>query len=330
VFTDTPEWIATGPSIPLCVLAAAGAYRAADACYREIRIGRIFPPYRFYVSIIHTIKKKRIHQRPCRHKAQTIPNICMREIANMKKLFSFVLLSAALLFSVSSYALDAAEQRYIDMLTNGGPVSIRDAAKSIYNTGEKNQTVLDALAEVLLENYAKTDRDNVDAMSWACKALGGSGNARYHDTLQEVAEKGGHRKLQKYASQSLDQLGDAKAEQYKKGMVSLASLKHNSSGKAEKASAPAAAKNGAPQPLTVVKEGMSMQEVYDLVGQPTATTTHQTGKAWIPFNFKGSDNVRTIALFKGQGRVVFSNESNFSGNWRVIEVQLNKDESGYP
>jgi len=128
----------------------------------------------------------------------------------------------------------------------------------------------------------------------------------------------------------LDQLGNGTAEQYKKGEVSLASLSKSDANKSSKAAAPVAAKNGALQPLSVVKEGMSMQEVYDLVGQPTASTTHQTGKAWIPFNFKGSDNVRTIALFKGQGRVVFSNESNFSGGWRVKEVQLNENESGYP
>ncbi len=248
----------------------------------------------------------------------------------MNKLHSIALLSLALLFSIPGYALSPAEQRYIDLLANGGPISIRDAAKSIYNTGEKDQTVLDALAEVLLENYQKTDRDDVDAMSWASKALGSSGNARYRDTLKEVAENGGHRNLKKWAGKSLAMLGSGTAEQYKKGGVSLASLNKTGANKPSKAAAPVAAKSGAPQPLSVVKEGMSMQEVYDLVGQPTATTSHQTGKAWIPFNFKGSDNVRTIALYKGQGRVVFSNESNFSGGWRVREVQLNENESGYP
>ena len=227
----------------------------------------------------------------------------------MNKLLSIPLLTLAILFSLPSYALNPAEQRYIDLLANGGPVSIRDAAKSIYNTGEKDQTVLDALAEVLLENYKKEDRDNVDAMSWASKALGNSGNGRYHDTLKEVAENGGHRKLRKYAQQSLDQLGNATGEQYKKGSVSPAELNKAGASKMDKAAAPASAKSGAVQPITAVKVGMSMQEVYDLAGQPTATTSHQTGKAWIPFNFKGGDSVRTIALYKGQGRVVFSNES---------------------
>jgi hypothetical protein len=247
----------------------------------------------------------------------------------MKKLFSLALLMAALSIPATGLALDAVQQRYITMLTTGGPFSIREAAASIYNTGEKYQTVLDTMAEVLLENYKKTDRNDVDAMSWIAKALGRSGNPRYHDALKEAADKSGQRKLEKYASQALEELGNpGSVSQYQKGMVSLASLKKEAS-KAEKPEAPVARKGGR-QPLSVVKEGMSMQEVYDLVGPPTATTTYQTGKAWIPFNFRGSDSVRTLALYKGQGRVVFSNQSNYSGVWRVIEVQLNKDESGYP
>ena len=189
---------------------------------------------------------------------------------------------------------------------------MRDAAKSIYNTGERDQQVLDALAEALLENEDKTDRTYVDATAWACRALGNSSNPRYHDTLKEVADHGAHRKLRKYAEKALNQLGGGgSAVQYKKGGISL---------KAAAAAAPTQThvkKRSGLQPITVVKVGMSMQEVYDLVGQPTATTSHQTGKAWIPFNYKGGDDVRTIALYKGQGRVVFSNESRYSSGWRV-------------
>ena len=82
--------------------------------------------------------------------------------------------------------------------------------------------------------------------------------------------------------------------------------------------------------LSKVKEGMSMQEVYELVGQPSATYTHQTGKAWIPFNFAAKDVSRTVALYKGQGRVIFSLVSAYSGVHRVLEIELNPDESGYP
>jgi hypothetical protein len=60
----------------------------------------------------------------------------------------------------------------------------------------------------LLKGYQASggDRGAVDAMAWLCKALGASGNGKYRGTLQTVAQKAPHRKLQKYAEQSLGQL----------------------------------------------------------------------------------------------------------------------------
>ncbi|MBL4850975.1 MAG: hypothetical protein JKY90_01660 [Gammaproteobacteria bacterium] len=250
----------------------------------------------------------------------------------MNKLFSISLLVLALLLSLSTHALSPAGQRNIDLLTNGGPISIRNAAKSIYNTGERDQQVLDVLAEVLLESYQKPpSRDQVDAMSWASKALGRSGNARYRDTLEEVASNGSHRKLRKHAKKSLRHLDKGTVEQYTKGSASLAAASENS---AEEPSKPAATvastKSSTKEPITIIRPGMGMAEVYDLAGEPTARISHETGKRWIPFNFKGADNVRTIALYKGQGRIIFANESNYSSGWKVIDIQLNEEESGYP
>ena len=88
--------------------------------------------------------------------------------------------------------------------------------------------------------------------------------------------------------------------------------------------------DGSYHPISVVKPGMSMQEAFDLAGQPTSTHQHQTGKAWIPFNYKGGDVVRQQALYKGQGRIVLSNTSRYSGSWEVMEVILDEEESGYP
>jgi hypothetical protein len=245
----------------------------------------------------------------------------------MKPIYSGLLLCAALFISSISHAVSASGERNIDLLANGGPVSIRDAAKSIYNTGETDEQVLDALAEVLLQNYQKPGNTIIDALSWGCKALGASGNARYRNVLKEVEDKGSHRKLRKYASKSLDQLSDGDAKQYTKGTAPLDKYK-NPPKKQTAAVKPAA--SGKTVPLSEIKVGMSMQEAYALAGHPTATTSHQTGKAWIPFNYKGGDSMRTIALYKGQGRIVFSNESHYSSGWRVLEVLLDENESGYP
>ncbi|MFT4518241.1 MAG: hypothetical protein ACI9JM_000622 [Halioglobus sp.] len=101
-----------------------------------------------------------------------------------------------------------------------------------------------------------------------------------------------------------------------------------------KSSTSASKQKAAPKPsgtagLDVIVVGMSMQEVYALVGQPTATTTHQTGKAWIPFNYGAKDLARTILLYKGQGRVICSHDG-YSSTTKVLEVIVDPGETGYP
>jgi len=238
------------------------------------------------------------------------------------------LLSGSVVFASSQTG-----ERYIDMLSQGGPTSIRDASKGIYHNRESDTYVLDVLAEVLLRN-APGGRGNVmiDALSWGCKALGQSGNPRYRTTLQQVSVTTGNRKLKKYARQALNSLGAGNGEQYVEGGVNLERAKEAIAASAElkREEVVKNADSSGMQPITVVKVDMSMQEVVDLMGPPNATTQYQTGKAYIPFNFKGGDLVRTVHLFRGQGRIIYSTRSHYDTTLRVIEVQVNPDESGYP
>ncbi|MDY0268421.1 FlgO family outer membrane protein [Trichloromonas sp.] len=100
------------------------------------------------------------------------------------------------------------ESRYIKMLRSGNLRSKTDAGKLIVREGVKDTAVLDVVEQELLKGYLASgnDRAAVEAMSWLCKALGASGNGKYRGTLQAVAQKAPHRKLQKYAQQSLGQL----------------------------------------------------------------------------------------------------------------------------
>ncbi len=241
----------------------------------------------------------------------------------MKKLFATLLLIA----TSSTYALDASEQRYVDLLTEGSMRSVKEASQDIFNTSEDNQTVLDTLAEVLLQNYANAPTGDIDALSWAAKALGKSRNPRYRDALSSVA-KSSNKKLVKYANSALDDLSDSTVPQYKKGMVSL--KKSGSSANKSSESTSSASSSGKGQPLSAVKKGMSMAEAYALVGEPTTSTGHVTGKAWIPFNFKGSDTARQYSLYKGKGRIIFTNRSYYDHTWQVYEVQVDANEPGYP
>lgn len=68
-----------------------------------------------------------------------------------------------------------------------------------------------------------------------------------------------------------------------------------------------------------------MKEVSDLIGPPTDTNSHMTGKAFIPFYY-GADRAEVEAYYKGLGRVIYPAAS---GSPRVIAVQYDPTETGY-
>ena len=241
---------------------------------------------------------------------------------------SFVLACSAL----QAHALDASGQRYVNQMVQGGPVSIREAAQSIYHSGYRDTETLDVAAEVLLQQY-RTASDNTtsDALAWVCKALASSGNGRYKPVLAEVVANSNNRKLDRHCEKAANSLS-ASGTPYTVGSVNLEAYRNGkgqpaANAPAVPAQAAAAQGTGA---FSDIRTGMSMDEVNALLGAPTATFSHQTGKAWIPFNFKGKDVARVVSLYKGKGRITFSQESVYANVWRVMDVTNNPNESGYP
>jgi hypothetical protein len=254
----------------------------------------------------------------------------------MYKNLRLVWLALGLAFAGGAQAaLDAAEQRFVDRLAKGGPDTIRDVAETLFQSGNTNPEVLDVAAEVLLSRYQRAnDRGTSDAMAWLCRALGGSGNNRYKAALDEVADKGENRKLQGHCEKASKGLPKGATNSYTAGTVNLEKLR-NASAPATPAAQPAAkaaaAQGGARTvDLSLIREGMSSQEVNDLLGPPTAQTQHMTGKQFRPFNFGARDLQRMYYLYKGVGRVEFSLKSAYEGVYRVIAVTPDPNESGYP
>lgn len=240
----------------------------------------------------------------------------------------------------SAFALDEFEKRYVDKLVQGGPVSIREAAESLFHTNNTNPEVLDVAAEVLLQKYprAALDRGSADAMAWLCRALGGSGNARYKAALMEVADKSEHRSMRGHCEKAAKALPkEPAANSYTAGTVDLEKLRNANASAAPAAPAAAAAAaapaaNGAARTVdfSKVREGMSAQEVETILGPPTAQTQRMTGKQFQPFNFGARDLQRMYYLYKGVGRIEFSLKSAYEGVYRVIAVRPDPNESGYP
>ncbi len=85
----------------------------------------------------------------------------------------------------------------------------------------------------------------------------------------------------------------------------------------------------ADSPFAKVEKGMTEGRVYDLIGQPTEVKTYLTGKTWIPFYF-GPDTHRKEALYKGQGRIVFTPSGALgTGVYKVFKVIYDPTEDGY-
>ncbi|WP_101759760.1 hypothetical protein [Oceanicoccus sp. KOV_DT_Chl] len=81
----------------------------------------------------------------------------------------------------------------------------RIAAKRIHFEHLYDEFLLDAVeAEVKAlykDNYS--DKTEIDCMAWLTKAIAGSGNTKYKDTVSMVANEAGNRKVKKYASKYL-------------------------------------------------------------------------------------------------------------------------------
>jgi len=104
--------------------------------------------------------------------------------------------------------LTAKQAKYIRMLESNSTRENRDAAKMIEREHLSDPVVLDVVEQKLLRDYPRSGSDHslVDTMSWYCKALGASGQAKYRSTLARVARDAPHRKLRGYAQKSLGQL----------------------------------------------------------------------------------------------------------------------------
>ncbi|MCK5404527.1 MAG: hypothetical protein KAI75_04825 [Desulfobulbaceae bacterium] len=95
-------------------------------------------------------------------------------------------------------------RKVINMIESGIDKQMVRAGKMIGKSGENHPAVFEAVNSALLKGYKKggSDRTHVDAMSWFCRVLGDSGNAKYKSTLELVKKNGSHRKLQGYADKA--------------------------------------------------------------------------------------------------------------------------------
>lgn len=74
-------------------------------------------------------------------------------------------------------------------------------------------------------------------------------------------------------------------------------------------------------PFSKLKIGMSRRQVEQLIGFPDHTSSHITGKQFIPFYF-GGDTRRTEASYKGQGVLTYDNNSRFGSTDTLLIITV--------
>jgi outer membrane protein assembly factor BamE (lipoprotein component of BamABCDE complex) len=75
-----------------------------------------------------------------------------------------------------------------------------------------------------------------------------------------------------------------------------------------------------------LKFRMSPQQVMNAIGAPADTTTHETGKRWIPFYF-GPDARRTEVVYPGEGCLTFTGGNIYGGGSNEL-IKIEVDPSG--
>ena len=137
-----------------------------------------------------------------------------------KKLWQYCLpliMILCLLIAGNAFAeMDRSEEidKYRSMLQSTSLHQRITAAKKLTTSGISDEKLFDLISSILLGRYLDdlTDPQQIDEMSWMCKALASSGLTKYRESLKTVANGTSNRKLKGYALQSLGLL-DKYAEQ---------------------------------------------------------------------------------------------------------------------
>lgn len=108
--------------------------------------------------------------------------------------------------------------RLKSLMLAGDLKSLKQAAKEMVSTRTKDQMLADIAAEILLENYATAQKNQLDTFAWLSNAIGSTGSARYTEALREIEENSEFKKLRKYAEANREKLAEETAVQYQRGM----------------------------------------------------------------------------------------------------------------
>ncbi|WP_321531364.1 DUF2846 domain-containing protein [uncultured Desulfuromonas sp.] len=104
--------------------------------------------------------------------------------------------------------LSGEQKRIAKLLQSDSAIDVRNGAKNVYYHHSNSPYLAQVAEQTLLREYQKetSDRNEIDALAWLCKALAQTHDSRFSKTLHAVSEDAYHRKVRSYAAKSLSQL----------------------------------------------------------------------------------------------------------------------------
>lgn len=206
------------------------------------------------------------------------------------------------------------------LLTSDSDYDIRMAAKALHRDGAQRPASLDLLAEVVWAACAGKRQLERDALAWAAKAIGASGQARYAALLDYCLGKVDEAKSIRYLSEARSALPAGGRASFAGGRVNLAQVRDQ----AVRASQPRSAQ--ATSQFDALRKGQTIDDVYATLGRPDEVRAETiTGRKMGHGPVQIRDSRDTIAFaYRGAGTIRFAYDEDKEG-WRVADGTSEKD-----
>lgn len=112
------------------------------------------------------------------------------------------------------FASHSGEVYVPQLLTGQGVEGLREFGQELFLSPPASDALLDVLAWRVLRDLNEEDKNAADSLAWLCRAIGQSGNPRYRDMLNKVADSAASKKLQRNARVARKQLSKEDVPQY--------------------------------------------------------------------------------------------------------------------
>ena len=120
---------------------------------------------------------------------------------------SIGLLLPLLCYSLVSQSAELDGDDLVALFTKGSIKEQIISSKALEWSGLEDTKIFDQIEKNVLEHYQTAKgRSSVEWVIWGTKALSFSGNKKYLPTIDQVADKGNHRRIRAYAVQSHQEL----------------------------------------------------------------------------------------------------------------------------